>query len=144
MGPLWVKDLCRFFQIPYLKNSFTTQDDNEQYSHYKEGFALSLSVRPGQQYMRQGDLILLAPIHYGAEVLATGHIHAYARAQGRLLAGINGNQSAQIFCTSLQAELLSIAGVFLTKDLYPKKCLNQACRIFLDQKTQQLIFHPIS
>lgn len=145
-GPQWVKDLCSFFQIPYLRAPFQDVEQEEgdaALSAPKQAFSLSVPVRPGQQYARQGDLILLAPIHHGAEVLATGHIHAYARTQGRLLAGVNGDRQSQIFCTSLQAELISIAGVFLTKDLYPKKWLNQSCRIFLAIGQDQLQFEQL-
>lgn len=145
-GPQWVRDLCAFFQLPYLKDQPHTvgaqiaPEPKEQ----QQAFSLSLPVRPGQQYVRQGDLILLAPIHHGAEILSTGHIHAYARTQGRLLAGINGDRQAQIFCSSLQAQLVSISGVFLTKDLYPKKWLNQPCRIFLTNDQDELHFEPLS
>lgn len=145
IGPSWVRDLCGFFQIPFLKDHpGLAQSEEKVQQGPEQAFSLSLPVRPGQQYVRQGDLILLAPVHHGAEILATGHIHAYARTQGRLIAGINGDKSAQIFCSSLQAQLISIAGVFLTKDLYPKKWLNQPCRIFLAQEKEELEFEPLS
>lgn len=142
-GPLWVRDLCTFFQIPYLKAPYHHSHTPSQ-KEQQQAFSLTIPVRPGQQYARQGDLILLAPTHHGSEVLASGHIHAYSRAQGRLLAGINGDTRAQIFCTSLQAELVSIAGVFLTKDLYPKKWLNQSCRISLSPEQSELQFEQLS
>lgn len=143
-GPSWVRDLCHFFQISYLRAPFQQEAaEEEAVNSPKQAFSLSLAVRPGQQYARQGDLILLAPVHHGAEVLATGHIHAYARTQGRLLAGVNGDRQSQIFCTSLQAELIAIAGVFLTKDLYPKKLLNQSCRIYLSTGHDQLQFEQL-
>lgn len=144
-GPQWVRDLCSFFQIAYLRAPFQDPPQEEEVvsTPPKQAFSLSLPVRPGQQYARQGDLILLGAIHHGAEVLATGHIHAYARTQGRLLAGVNGDRQSQIFCSSLQAELISIAGVFMTKDLYPKKLLNQPCRIYLSTGRDQLQFEQL-
>lgn len=68
-------------------------------------------VRSGQQiYARGGDLVVLAAISPGAEILADGHIHVYASLRGRALAGVRGNVEARIFCRSLEAELVSIAG----------------------------------
>lgn len=67
-------------------------------------------VRGGQQIYAEGDLIVLAPVSAGAEVLADGHIHIYAPLRGRALAGVQGNVEARIFCQSLEAELVSVAG----------------------------------
>ncbi len=70
-------------------------------------------VRSGQQiYVRGGDLIVLAPVSHGAELLADGHIHVYGPLRGRALAGVTGDQNAHIFCQSLEAELISIAGQY--------------------------------
>ncbi|MDP1541015.1 MAG: septum site-determining protein MinC [Moraxellaceae bacterium] len=67
-------------------------------------------VRGGQQIYAPGDLIVLAPVSAGAEVLADGHIHIYAPLRGRALAGVQGNLEARIFCQSLEAEMISVAG----------------------------------
>lgn len=67
-------------------------------------------VRGGQQIYAEGDLIVLAPVSAGAEVLADGHIHIYAPLRGRALAGVQGNVEARVFCQSLEAELVSVAG----------------------------------
>lgn len=70
-------------------------------------------VRSGQQvYAADADLIVLAAVSEGAEVLADGNIHIYGPLRGRALAGVKGDDSARIFCQSLEAELLSIAGHF--------------------------------
>lgn len=70
-------------------------------------------VRSGQQiYARGGDLIVTAPVSHGAELLADGHIHIYGPLRGRALAGVTGDLSARIFCQSLEAELISIAGQY--------------------------------
>jgi len=76
-------------------------------------------VRSGQQiHAPDGDLIILAPVQAGAEVLAAGNIHVYGPLRGRALAGINGAESARIFCQSLEAELVSIAGHYkISEDL---------------------------
>lgn len=68
-------------------------------------------VRSGQQiYAKGGDLIVLATVSPGAEILADGNIHIYGSLRGRALAGVQGNTEARIFCRELDAELISIAG----------------------------------
>ena len=42
--------------------------------------------------------------------MAEGNIHVYSTLRGRALAGVQGNTEARIFCSDLQAELISIAG----------------------------------
>jgi septum site-determining protein MinC len=71
-------------------------------------------LRSGQQiYARNADLVVLAMVNPGAEVMADGNIHVYAPLRGRALAGANGNQNARILTTCFQAELVSIGGVYL-------------------------------
>ena len=72
-------------------------------------------LRSGQQiYARGSDLVVLAAVNAGAEVIADGSIHIYAPLRGRALAGANGDATARIFTTRFEAELVSIAGVYRT------------------------------
>lgn len=74
-------------------------------------------IRSGMQvYAKDGDLIVVAQVSPGAELLADGHIHVYGALRGRALAGVQGNTQARIFCRTLEAELVSIAGYYLTKE----------------------------
>lgn len=74
---------------------------------------ITTPIRSGQQvYAPGGDLIIMAAVSAGAEVLADGNIHVYGALRGRALAGVKGDTSARIFCQSLEAELVSIAGTF--------------------------------
>jgi septum site-determining protein MinC len=74
-------------------------------------------VRGGQQvYAPGGDLVVLAPVSHGAEVMADGNLHVYHRLRGRAFAGVQGDATARIFCRSLEAELVSIAGFYLVAD----------------------------
>jgi len=74
-------------------------------------------VRSGQQiYARGSDLVILSSVGAGAEVMADGHIHVYGPLRGRAMAGVNGDENARIFCQSLEAELISIAGYFKTSE----------------------------
>ncbi len=76
-------------------------------------------IRSGQQvYAPGGDLIIMAPVSAGAEILADGNIHVYGPLRGRALAGVRGNTDAMVFCQSLEAELVSIAGQYkISEDL---------------------------
>jgi septum site-determining protein MinC len=80
---------------------------------------ITTPIRSGQQvYAQGGDLIVMAQVSAGAEILADGNIHIYGPLRGRALAGVMGNTEARIFCQSLEAELISIAGIFkLDEDL---------------------------
>ncbi len=78
---------------------------------------LTQPIRSGMQvYAKGSDLIVTAAVSPGAEIMADGHIHIYGPLRGRALAGIQGDQQARIFCRHLDAELISIAGYYLTKE----------------------------
>jgi len=88
-------------------------------------------VRSGNQIYAQGcDLIVHGPVSYGAELLADGHIHVYGPLRGRALAGVNGNTDARIYCHSLEAELLSIAGHYWLSDDLKKAHKKNVCVFF--------------
>jgi septum site-determining protein MinC len=75
-------------------------------------------VRSGQRLYASGDLVILAQVSAGAEIMAEGNIHVYSALRGRALAGVRGNAEARIFCSDLQAELVSIAGTYkISEDL---------------------------
>ena len=70
-------------------------------------------VRTGQQvYAENADLIVTGTVSEGAELIADGNIHIYASMRGRALAGAKGQRDARIFIHSMQAELVSIAGIY--------------------------------
>ena len=76
---------------------------------------LDKPLRSGQRfYARGSDLIVTAMISAGAEVIADGNIHVYAPLRGRALAGAGGDKTARIFTTSMEAELVSVAGIYRT------------------------------
>lgn len=96
-------------------------------------------LRSGQQvYARGRDLVVLAMVNPGAEVMADGHIHVYAPLRGKAIAGAKGDSSARIFAASLEAELVSIAGVYRTSDTpLPKDVAGKAAQVWLsDDKLQ--------
>lgn len=97
-------------------------------------------LRSGQQvYARGGDLVVLAAVNFGAEVIADGNIHVYAPLRGRAVAGARGDTSARIFCTSMQAQLLSIAGIYRTSDTpLPKGLGGKPVQVRLDGETLRI------
>ncbi|TJZ73996.1 septum site-determining protein MinC [Chitiniphilus eburneus] len=97
---------------------------------------VSRPVRTGQQvYARGGDLVVLALVSAGAEVIADGNIHVYAPLRGRALAGARGDVSARIFTTCLEAELVSIGGVYRTlDDALPTSLKSKPAQVLLDQE----------
>ena len=76
-------------------------------------------IRSGQQiYVPGGDLIVMASVGHGAELLADGNIHVHGALRGRALAGVMGDKNAMIYCKSLEAELVSVAGQYrISEDL---------------------------
>lgn len=74
-------------------------------------------LRSGQKiYARGGDLVVLAMVNQGAEIVADGNIHVYAPLRGKAMAGARGNTQARIFSLCLEPELISIAGVYRTSE----------------------------
>ena len=74
-------------------------------------------LRSGQKiYARGADLVVLAMVNQGAEVVADGNIHVYAPLRGKAMAGASGNTRARIFSLCLEPELISIAGVYRTSE----------------------------
>lgn len=91
-------------------------------------------VRSGQQiYARNADLIVTSSVSAGAELVADGNIHVYGMMRGRALAGAGGDRDCQIFCTSLAAELVSIAGEYWIMDQIPAEFFGKAARLCLKE-----------
>jgi septum site-determining protein MinC len=89
-------------------------------------------VRSGTQiYARGADLVVTAPVSPGAEIMADGNIHVYGVLRGRALAGASGDVEARIFCSRLEAELVSIAGHYLVSDQLPPEQRGSAVQIAL-------------
>lgn len=87
------------------------------------------TIRTGQQvYAEKSDLIVLGLVSEGAEIIADGNIHIYGPLRGRALAGAAGNKDTRIFAQSMQAELVSVAGIY---------------RIFDQQLPAHLYRHPV-
>lgn len=101
--------------------------------HATQTMIVDTPVRAGQRiYARGADLIITAAVNNGAEVIADGSIHIYAPLRGRALAGASGNTEARIFTLSMEAELVSIAGMYRTfEDGFPQEQEKQATQVKL-------------
>lgn len=101
----------------------------------RRGRLVTQPVRSGRQvYASQGDLVVLSSISPGAELLADGHIHVYGALRGRAIAGVSGDTQARIFCHSLEAELISVAGYWRVREDIPDHLIGKPVQIFLDQE----------
>lgn len=103
-------------------------------------------LRSGQQvYARGRDLVVLAMVNAGAEVVADGHIHVYAPLRGRAIAGARGWPEARVFARDMRPELVSIAGVYRTSDEpLPAEVWGRAASVRLEstEAGDKLVFEP--
>ncbi|MDY0748320.1 septum site-determining protein MinC [Paucibacter sp. R3-3] len=99
-------------------------------------------LRSGQQvYAKGADLVVMALVSHGAEVIADGSIHVYAPLRGKAIAGARGNADARIFSLSMEAELIAIAGIYrTTENPLPDNVLRKPAQIRLDG--EKLVMEP--
>ncbi len=104
-------------------------------------------LRSGQQvYARGRDLVVLAMVNPGAEVIADGHIHVYAPLRGKAMAGARGNTEARIFALAMEPELVSIAGIYRTSEVaWPDEVLGKPTqvRLFSGPEGDKLVMDAI-
>jgi septum site-determining protein MinC len=106
-------------------------------------------LRSGQQvYARGRDLVVMAMVNPGAEVIADGHIHVYAPLRGKAIAGARGNAEARIFALSMDPELISIAGIYRTSETdLPPEVRGKAAQVRLmpgPDGEDKLVVDPLS
>ncbi len=108
------------------ESSHNTENDIKKTPSYSPTPAKIIkgTIRSGQQILAQGDLIIIGSVSETAEVLAVGNIHIYGTLRGRALAGISGNQNSLIYCQNMQAEMLSIAGIYQISEDMPDNIAN--------------------
>jgi len=101
-------------------------------------------LRSGQRiYAKGGDLVVLALVNHGAEVIADGSVHVYAPLRGKAIAGARGDTTARIYAQSLEAELLSIAGIYRTaENPLPAEVAGKPAQVLLDG--EKLLMQPLA
>ena len=116
-------------QAPSAPTPALPQRGREQES----ALVIDKPLRSGQQvYARGRDLVVMSMVNAGAEVIADGNIHVYAPLRGKAIAGARGNTEARIFSLALEAQLVSIAGVYRTSDIgLPQEVLGKPAQVKL-------------
>jgi septum site-determining protein MinC len=151
-GPqAWLMNLAALQSVPLFQSS-SSQDKSLQVEEKKKKAesnpkpsadtkptkVVMQPIRSGQQVVsKRGDLIVISSVGHGAELLADGNIHVYGPLRGRALAGIAGDKNARIFCTQLDAELVSIAGFYRLRESIPP--MNGPCQIFIQDDRLQIL-----
>jgi len=115
-------------------NTLKTSATTEQPAEAIENKFINTPVRSGQRIYSRGDLIIAATVSAGAEIMAEGNIHVYGALRGRALAGVQGNTNSRIFCSRLEAELISIAGNYKINDEIDSDILRKPVQIFLQER----------
>lgn len=100
-----------------------------------ENKLITQPVRSGQRVYAKGDLIVTATVSAGAEIMAEGNIHVYGTLRGRALAGVLGDTESRIFCSDLQAELISIAGIYQLSDDLDAETAHKPVQVSLENQT---------
>jgi septum site-determining protein MinC len=100
---------------------------------YAGPVVVTTPVRGGQVvYAQNNDLVVLAAVNPGAQVIADGHVHIYAPLRGRAVAGAQGLPGARIFCHKLEAELVAISGAYVMADEIPADRRGKPAQVYLD------------
>lgn len=129
--------------LPESRSGGTKKADKSDQAPACHSKIVTQPVRSGQQiYASQGDLIVLGAVSAGAELLADGNIHVYGPLRGRALAGVKGDTEMRIFCQSLEAELVSIAGRYRVIEQLDAAERNRPVQMYL--VADRLVIEPLS
>ncbi|MBP9743073.1 MAG: septum site-determining protein MinC [Burkholderiales bacterium] len=110
---------------------------------YNKSLISNEPVRSGIKLENDGDIIVTSFVSDNAEIIATGNIHVYGEARGRLIAGSSGDKNARIFVSKFNAELIAIGGLYrVMEDKLQQNVLHNAVMISLDNKNK-LVIEPI-
>lgn len=132
--------------VAHTATASTEPADSKQYDHpavpsfdnARRTMVIDQSVRSGQKIYAQGaDLIVMGQVSAGAEVIADGNVHVYGVLRGRALAGAAGDTQARILSTCFEAELVAVAGYYLTfEGGFPEENRSKPTLIHLDHGTE--------
>jgi septum site-determining protein MinC len=116
-----------------------TQEVAEPPKPQPNAIIIARPVRSGQTILNPaGDVTIIGAVSSGAEIVAAGSIHVYGALRGRAIAGFSGGAGARIFCRKLEAELLSIDGLYRTAEEMPAEVRGQPVQAWLDGETLQI------
>jgi septum site-determining protein MinC len=143
-APVEARRMVQVARQPVTRNNVNQEVKLE--TAHPETMVVDKPVRSGQKVYAKGtDLILLAMVNQGAEVVADGNIHVYAPLRGRAMAGARGSSKARIFALSMEPELISIAGVYRTSENpLPEEVRGRPVQIRLsDDGQEKLLFETL-
>ncbi|MEE9337339.1 MAG: septum site-determining protein MinC [Methylococcaceae bacterium] len=120
--------------VPPIEEDTKTEVDSSS-APLVENMLIAQPIRSGQRIYAKGDLTILSHVGAGAEIMAEGSIHIYGALRGRALAGVQGNTESRIFCTTLEAELISIAGTYKISEEIDKDENTKPVQIYLQKKS---------
>lgn len=113
------------------KEASTATPEESSQTSFQDTLVVKKHIRSGQQiYAKDKHLIIIGSVNAGSEVLADGNIHIYGALMGSAHAGIRGQQDAMIFCQQLDAQVVSINGVYLPNEKIEKQFRASAVQIF--------------
>lgn len=143
MQPIAARGVENNLILPVIPNRAAKKDESQSpqaVSTTAETVVIDKPIRAGTQiYAKDADLIVLSSVNAGAEIIADGHIHVYGPLRGRALAGASGNENARIFCRTLEAELIAIAGHYLVNEkIKMPKSKYAMLQIFLEAEQLQI------
>ncbi len=122
-----------------------TKEETEKLERLREqsrSIVIDTPVRAGQQCTAEaGDLIVLSQCNPDAELIADGNIHVYGTLRGRALCGVHGDTSARIYCSALEAQLVSVAGHYKVLEEIPEEIKN--CPVQIRLEGDQLYIEPL-
>jgi septum site-determining protein MinC len=75
------------------------------------------TLRSGQKAVYPGNIVLWGDLNPGAELEADGDVLVLGTVRGRIHAGCNGNEEAQIYCQALHPTVVRIADGIWTGDI---------------------------
>lgn len=102
---------------------------------YNRPLIIDEPVRSGIKIESDGDIIVTTFVSDNAEIIASGNIHIYGEARGRIIAGAAGDHKARIFIQYFNSELISIGGIYKTlENELPQNIRHKAVMIMLDEK----------
>ncbi|MBN9669522.1 septum site-determining protein MinC [Roseibium aggregatum] len=130
-------------QAPAAACEPVRESDGGEASFEGASIVISEPVRSGQSIMfPEGDVTVIGSVSSGAEIIAGGSIHVYGALRGRALAGVAGKDTARIFCSKLDAELVSINGLYKVADDFDGSLRNAPAQIRFENET--LVFEQLN
>jgi len=134
--------------VPIVEQASGSDSENQAEQVHKlasrehQSILIETPLKAGQQCVAEfGDLILLTQTLADTELVADGSIHVYGPLRGRAMCGVHGDESARIFCTSLEAQFVSVAGRYKVLEDIPASLKD--CPVQIRLKDEKLFIESL-